>query len=67
MNHFPKLLRIKKNYIMENSKRIVLEWTEINGKKIPKRVIDIVPREKFPKGSKGNGKLIDDIFGDGSI
>lgn len=49
------------------SNRIVLEWTEINGNKISKRVIDIVSREKLPKGSKGNGKLIDDIFRDGSI
>lgn len=52
---------------MVNNKRIVLEWTEINGKKIPKRVIDIVPRKKLPKSNKDNCKLIDDIFGNGSI
>jgi hypothetical protein len=33
-------------------KRIVLEWTEINGKKVPKRVIDIVPKERVPKSKK---------------
>lgn len=52
---------------MENIKRIVLEWTEVNGKKFPKRVIDIVPKERLPKGNKNNGKLIDDIFENGSI
>ncbi|MBK0370713.1 hypothetical protein [Flavobacterium agrisoli] len=52
---------------MKNSKRIVLEWTEVNGKKVPKRVIDIVPKEKLPKGNKSNGELIDDIFGNGNI
>jgi hypothetical protein len=48
-------------------KRIVLEWAEVNGKKIPKRVIDIVPKEILPKGNKNNGTLIDEIFGDVSI
>jgi hypothetical protein len=52
---------------MKNTKRIVIEWTEINGEKIPKRVIDIVPKEKLPKSNKGNGKLIDEIFGNGNI
>lgn len=52
---------------MKNTKRIVLEWTNINGKKIPKRVIEIVPKERIPKGNKTNGKLIDDIFENGSI
>ena len=37
---------------MKNTKRIVLEWTEINGKRVPKRVIDIVPKERVPKSSK---------------
>lgn len=32
-----------------------------------KRVIDIVPKEKLPKGYKSNGELIDDIFGDENI
>jgi|GEM_PF-5250025 len=50
---------------MVSNKRIVLEWTEINGKKIPKRVIDIVPRKKLPKSNKVNGKLIDEIFRNG--
>ena len=40
---------------------------EKNGKKVPKRVIDIVPKDKLPKNKKSNGKLIDDIFGDGDI
>lgn len=52
---------------METNKRIVLEWTEINGKKFPKRVIDIVSKKNLPKNSKGNGKLIDEIFSDGHI
>lgn len=50
-----------------NTKRIVLEWTEINGKKVPKRVIDIVPKERVPKSIKNNGKLIDEIFENGNI
>jgi hypothetical protein len=45
-----------------NTKRIVLEWAEINGKRVPKRVIDIVPKERVPKSIKNNGKLIDEIF-----
>ena len=52
---------------MKTTERIVLEWTEINGKKVPKRVIDIVSKKRLPKGSKNNGKLIDEIFGDGNI
>lgn len=52
---------------MKNTKRIVLEWTEINGKKIPKITIDIVPKNKLPRRNKGNGKLIDEIFGNGDI
>lgn len=40
---------------MKNSKRIVLEWTEVCGKKVPKRVIDTVPKEKLPKSNKSNG------------
>lgn len=52
---------------MKNSKRIVLEWTEINGKKIPKRVIDIVPNGRLPKGQKRNGKIIDDILQNGNL
>ena len=51
---------------MENN-TIVLEWTEINGKKFPKRVINILPKDKLPKTNKGNGELIDEIFSDGHI
>ena len=50
-----------------NTKRIVLEWTEINGRKVPKRVIDIAPKERIPKSIKNNGKLIDEIFKGGNL
>ena len=52
---------------MKSNKRIVLEWTEINGKKFPKKVIDIVAKNKLPNNKKSNGKLIDEIFGNGNI
>lgn len=52
--------------VIKSTKRIVLEWTEINGKKFPKRVIDIVPKEQLPKGNKSNGELIDNIFENGN-
>lgn len=44
---------------MKTTKRIVLEWTEVNGKKVPKRVIDIVPKEKLHGLVKG--KKCDDV------
>ena len=49
--------------IVQNTiKRTVLEWTEINGKRVPKRVIDIIPKNKLPKNIKNNGELIEEIF-----
>ena len=57
----------KKGSDSMNTKRIVLEWTEINGRKVPKRVIDIAPKERIPKSIKNNGKLIDEIFKGGNL
>lgn len=51
---------------MKNN-RIVLEWTEINGKKLPKRVIDIRSKEELPNLNKGNGDLINEIFEEDDI
>lgn len=47
---------------MTEEKRIVLEWTEINGKTVPKRVIDIIDKKDIPKVNKNNGEIIDEIF-----
>lgn len=47
--------------------RIVLEWTEINGKKFPKKVIDIVDKKDIPRISKNNGEILDEIFKSGNI
>jgi hypothetical protein len=46
--------------IMEHTRKKVLEWTEINGKKYPRRVIYQV--DKLPPRSKGNGEMIDSVF-----
>lgn len=48
-------------------KRIVLEWTEINGKKFPKKVIDIVDKKDIPRISKNNGEILDEIFKNATI
>ncbi len=52
---------------MKNTKRIVLEQTEINGKKFPKKVIHIVAKNKLPNNNKSNGKLIDEVFENANI
>lgn len=50
---------------MEHKGKKVLEWTEINGKKYPKRVVYY--GSKPPSVDKNNGKLIDTVFGDGYV
>lgn len=34
---------------------------------VSKKVIDIVAKNKLPNNNKSNGKLIDEIFGNGNI
>lgn len=52
---------------MKDKKKIVLEWTEIDGKKIPKKVIYIVSNNKLPKINKKDKELIQSIFDYGNL
>lgn len=49
-----------KNKKFEYLKKDILEWTEVNGKKYPKRVVYLV--SKLPNHNKGNGETIDNIL-----
>lgn len=50
---------------MAYMKKKVLEWTEINGKKYPKKMVYSVA--KLPNVVKSNGNLIDTVFDDGYL
>lgn len=43
----------------------VIEWTEINGKKYPKKAVYLV--SELPNQNKGNGNLIDNTFGETNL
>lgn len=43
----------------------VIEWTEINGKKYPKKAIYLV--SELPNREKGNGIQIDRTFGESDL
>ncbi len=51
--------------IMAHIEKKVLEWTEINGKKYPKKVV--YSGAKLPNRNKGNGNLIDTAFNNGNL